>query len=71
MAFFQLLACLCLKHLNNIRKIGLTAGASAPEILVQNFIKFLSKNFKVDLEEPTYTNENVTFKIPHQLKKVV
>ena len=57
--------------LKNITSLGLTASASAPEILVQNFIELLKKKFKVIVNEPTYVSENVTFKIPQQLKVVV
>ena len=37
--------------LNNIDSIGLTASASAPEILLQNFIKFLKENHNIELFE--------------------
>jgi len=57
-----------LTELNNLSNVGLTASASAPEILVQNFIYFLQKNFKVLVHEPEYIQENVSFKIPQQLK---
>ena len=51
-----------LTELNNLSNVGLTASASAPEILVQNFIHFLQKNFKVLVHEPEYIQENVSFK---------
>ena len=56
--------------LKNIQKLGITASASAPEVLVQNFIQFLKDNFNVKLHEPEYLKENVNFKIPQQLKVV-
>ena len=55
-------------ELSDVNSIGLTASASAPEILVQNFIKFLKQKYKIKIHEPTYTPENVNFKIPQQLK---
>ena len=54
--------------INDIQNIGITASASAPEILVQNFIQFLKKNFTIKVYEPKYTRENVNFKIPQKLK---
>lgn len=57
------------KILNNVKNIGLTASASAPEILVQNFIKILKKKYDVLVCEQDYIPENVNFKIPQQLKQ--
>ncbi len=54
--------------INNVQNIGITASASAPEILVQNFIKFLKENFTIIVYEPEYIKENINFKIPQQLK---
>ena len=45
-------------------KIGLTSGASAPEKLVQDFIKEIKKHIKVSIEEYAGATENVTFKLP-------
>ena len=57
-----------LQYLNKIKNVGLTASASAPEILVQNFIRYLNKNFNVTLHDTNYIKENVIFKIPKKLK---
>ena len=54
--------------INDVENIGITASASAPEILVQNFIKFLKKNFTIILYESQYIKENINFKIPQKLK---
>ena len=54
--------------INDVQNIGVTAGASAPEILVQNFIQFLKENFSIIVHEPEYTKEDINFKIPQQLK---
>ena len=58
------------KKLNNVKNIGLTASASAPEILVQNFINLLREKYTIKVFEPEYMQENVNFKIPQQLKAV-
>ena len=54
--------------LKNIKSIGITASASAPEILLQNLIKFIKKNYPVILHNPNSIKENVNFNIPNQLK---
>ena len=54
--------------LKKIKSVGLTASASAPEILVQNFIKHIKTKFNVILHETNYIKEDVVFKIPQQLK---
>ena len=47
--------------------IGISSGASAPEILVNNFINNLKKRFTVNIDEVEATKENVNFKIPKKL----
>ncbi|HRK97738.1 MAG TPA: 4-hydroxy-3-methylbut-2-enyl diphosphate reductase [Alphaproteobacteria bacterium] len=53
----------------DIRTLGLTAGASAPDILIDNVITALGKNFEVKVEEVVLTKENVTFNIPRLLRE--
>ena len=48
----------------NANSVGITAGASAPELLVQNTIKFLSSNFNIVLEDLEGITESVKFKLP-------
>ena len=47
--------------------IGISSGASAPEILVNDFINNLKKRFKVNIKEVEAIKENVIFKIPKKL----
>ena len=47
--------------------IGISSGASAPEILVNNFIDSLKKRFTVNIDEVEAIKENVVFKIPKKL----
>ncbi len=49
------------------KTIGISSGASAPEILVQNFIDKIKKNFITNVEEVKIIEENVTFKTPGKL----
>ncbi len=46
------------------RTVGVTAGASAPEVLVQGVIDKLSDHFDVTVEEIDTARETVTFKLP-------
>ena len=48
--------------------LGLTAGASAPETLVQVLISKLKKDFEVNLVDHTVTKENITFNLPKILR---
>ena len=54
--------------INDVQNIGVTASASAPEILVQNFIQFLKEKFTTKVYETEYIKEDTNFKIPQQLK---
>jgi len=59
------------KIFKNINSIGLTASASAPEILVQNFIELLEKKFDIELIQDDFIKEDVNFKIPQKLKEAI
>ena len=49
------------------KTIGISSGASAPEILVNNFINSLKKRFTVNIDEVEAIKEDVVFKIPKKL----
>ncbi len=51
----------------NCKTIGISSGASAPEILVEEFISELRKQFIIEIEEVEIIKENITFKIPGKL----
>ena len=53
--------------LDGVSTLGVTAGASAPEILVQELIDTLSEEFAVTVEERNIIDENVTFNLPRAL----
>jgi len=53
--------------IENSNTIGISSGASAPEILVKNFINSLKKRFTVIIEEIEIIKEDVVFKIPKKL----
>ncbi len=50
-----------------VEVLGLTAGASAPELLVQDVIAALAQRFEVITEEVDPRRESVTFKLPRAL----
>jgi 4-hydroxy-3-methylbut-2-enyl diphosphate reductase len=47
--------------------IGLTAGASAPEILVEEVVSFLQKHLNVAVETMDGINESVKFNLPKEV----
>jgi 4-hydroxy-3-methylbut-2-enyl diphosphate reductase len=52
---------------NNVTLIGLTAGASAPEYLVQNVLKRLRTEHAATMEDVFVREENVVFSLPKEL----
>ena len=56
-----------LRWLAGASVVGVTAGASAPEVLVQGVIDRLSRSFTVSVEEIDAERETVSFKLPRAL----
>jgi len=54
-------------QIQNSNTIGISSGASAPEILVENFINDLKNRFTISIDEVEIIKENVVFKIPKKL----
>jgi 4-hydroxy-3-methylbut-2-enyl diphosphate reductase len=55
------------EEIKNSNTIGISSGASAPEILVENFIHNLKNRFTVTINEVEIIKENVIFKVPKKL----
>lgn len=55
------------ESLGSLRVLGITAGASAPEILVQGVIEAARARFNVTVETTVVAEENIQFKIPRVL----
>ena len=53
----------------NVKRVGVTAGASAPEELVQQVVAKLNENNVGRVSELTGREENVTFSIPKPLRR--
>ena len=54
-------------QIQNSNTIGISSGASAPEILVKNFINDLKNRFTISIDEVEIIKENIVFKIPKKL----
>ena len=57
------------RALKGIRSVGLTAGASAPEVLVNEIIEAFRARYKVTIEHVETAQENVNFKVPRVLRE--
>jgi len=53
----------------NIASLGITAGASAPEILVEETLDAFAQRYTVSVETVTATEENVFFPLPRGLRE--
>ena len=54
--------------LDGVRTLGITAGASAPEVLVRELVDRLAARFEVSETEVETTRETITFKLPRDLE---
>lgn len=54
--------------LSSAKSLGISAGASAPEILVEEVIAELKTRFEVSLETINVKEERVTFNLPKELR---
>ena len=53
--------------LSRIERLGITAGASAPEVLVDEVVDACREHFQVTLEEVRVADEGLHFKLPRDL----
>ncbi len=56
--------------LKDIKAVGITAGASAPEVLVQEVLSFLKEHGATSIEELSVIEESVQFQLPQELLQV-
>lgn len=56
------------RALETVRAIGVTAGASAPEILVDEVIAAFQTRFDVTVQQVETAQENINFKVPRILR---
>ncbi len=57
-----------LAWIDGVNKLGLTAGASAPEILVREVTTLLEQHFEIRTQKVKTTEENMVFKLPRGLE---
>ena len=57
------------RSLKNIRSVGVTAGASAPEVLVNEVVEEFQQRFSVTIQKVETAQENISFKVPKILRQ--
>jgi 4-hydroxy-3-methylbut-2-enyl diphosphate reductase len=55
--------------LNGVESVGVTSGASVPEILVRDLLAWLAERGFGDVQEVTATKETLLFSLPPELRK--
>lgn len=53
----------------NVATLGITAGASAPEVLVDEIIAAFGERYETTVESVSTADENVSFKLPRELRE--
>ncbi len=51
-----------------VKRLGITAGASAPEVLVEEVIDAFAARFEVSVDTVTTADENVFFPLPREIR---
>lgn len=57
--------------MNNVQSVLVTAGASAPEDVVQEVLEYLRTSFSAEIVEETVRSEDVHFPLPKSLREIV
>ncbi|WP_326841042.1 4-hydroxy-3-methylbut-2-enyl diphosphate reductase [Streptomyces sp. NBC_01558] len=55
--------------LEGVTTVGLTSGASAPDVLVDEVLEWLAERGYSDVETVTTADESITFALPHELRR--
>ena len=56
--------------LDDASTVGVSAGASAPEVLVEKIIDALAERYDISVEAVTSAEETITFTLPRTLRDV-
>ena len=59
------------RALEGVRSVGVTAGASAPEVLVNGVLDAFRERYDVSIERVVTAEENVSFKMPRILRQAI
>ena len=57
------------RHFGRIGRLGITAGASAPEVLVEEIIEAFAARYRVAVETVSAADEDVFFPLPRALRE--
>ncbi len=57
------------RALEGVSTVGITAGASAPEVLINEVVEAFSAHFNVSIEHVETAKENIEFKVPRVLRE--
>jgi 4-hydroxy-3-methylbut-2-enyl diphosphate reductase len=52
----------------NVKRLGITAGASAPEVLVEEIMEAFAERFAIEVETISAADESVSFPLPKELR---
>jgi len=55
--------------LDGVATVGLSSGASVPEVLVSGVLEWLAEHGFTDIEEVSHTEERLTFALPQELRR--
>ena len=55
--------------LDNVQTVGVTSGASVPELLVRGVLDHLAERGYGEVQPVTTANETLVFALPHELRK--
>jgi 4-hydroxy-3-methylbut-2-enyl diphosphate reductase len=55
----------------DVKTVALTAGASAPEVLVEQAVEFLKNKWFVNIREVEVMPENVRFGLPPEIVEAI
>ena len=55
----------------NITSLGITAGASAPEVLVEDVIAAFAERYEIEIETVSTAEETVSFNLPRPLREAM
>jgi len=58
-----------LSWLEGVGTVGVTSGASVPEVLVRDVLAFLAEHGYEDVQPVTAAEESVLFSLPHELRR--
>src|SRR5215470_17764056 len=56
-------------HFDKVERLGITAGASAPEVLVEEIIEAFAARFEIDVVTVSAVDEDVFFPLPRALRE--